>query len=127
MPCPQGVNIPAKFSTYNDYCMFGDRQKASGMYSMILMGGFGGKRSDASLCKGCKQCVERCPQHIAVPEQLKAVAKELGSPVTDSRLAASKMHSEKQKSPDKHPFGSDAKGANFSRLQNLRNGPSISK
>ncbi len=86
MPCPQGVNIPRNFSVYNDYCMFGEEEQSRWMYAMVLMGGFGAKQSDASLCKECKQCMERCPQHIAIPEQLKAVSKELGGPKTDAIL-----------------------------------------
>lgn len=78
MPCPNGVNIPANFSIYNDYCMFSDEQRSRFMYALMLMGGFTGKRSDASLCKDCKKCVERCPQHIEIPQQLKSVQNDLG-------------------------------------------------
>ena len=78
MPCPSGVNIPANFSIYNDYCMFGDETRSRGMYAMMLMGALTGKRADASLCKDCKKCMERCPQHIAIPEQLKLVCNDLG-------------------------------------------------
>lgn len=84
MPCPSGVNIPANFSIYNDYCMFGDEQRSRGMYAMMLMGGFTGKRSDASLCHECKKCMERCPQHIAIPEQLKCVSNDLGGHKTEA-------------------------------------------
>jgi predicted aldo/keto reductase-like oxidoreductase len=80
MPCPYGVNIPGNFKIYNDYCMFGDEQKSRAMYAMMLMGGFSGKRSDASLCKECKKCIARCPQHIEIPQQLKSVLNDLGGP-----------------------------------------------
>ena len=79
MPCPSGVNIPSNFRIYNDYYMFGEEQKSRAMYAMMLMGGLTGKRSDASLCKECKKCMERCPQHIAIPEQLKLVLNDLGA------------------------------------------------
>ena len=91
MPCPSGVNIPANFSMYNDYCMFGDEQRSRFMYALMLMGGFTGKRSDASLCKECKKCMERCPQHIAIPEQLKSVSNDLGGPKTEALLAMRKV------------------------------------
>ena len=90
MPCPQGVNIPANFRIYNDYCMFGEEQQSRAMYGMMLMGGFTGKSADASLCKECKQCMERCPQHIAIPEQLKSVSKDLGGAKTEAMLAMMK-------------------------------------
>ena len=100
MPCPSGVNIPANFSVYNDYCMFGDEQRSRVMYAMMLMGGFTGKRSDASLCKECKKCMERCPQHIAIPEQLKSVSNDLGGPKTEAILAMRKSgHPKKPKKP----------------------------
>jgi predicted aldo/keto reductase-like oxidoreductase len=87
MPCPSGVNIPANFRIYNDYYMFGDEQQSRAMYGMFLMGGLTGKRSDASLCKECKKCMERCPQHIAIPEQLKLVKNDIGGPRTEAILA----------------------------------------
>ena len=90
MPCPSGVNIPANFRIYNDYYMFGNEQQSRAIYGMMLMGGFTGKRSDASLCKECKQCMERCPQHIAIPECLKSVSKDLGGAKTEAMLALMK-------------------------------------
>ena len=77
MPCPFGVNIPRNFSVYNDYCMFGEEQQSSAIYEMKLMSGFADKRTDASLCKECNKCRARCPQHIAIPELLKSVSKDL--------------------------------------------------
>jgi len=86
MPCPSGVNIPASFRIYNDYCMFGEEQRSRSTYAMMLLGGLRGKRSDASLCKECKLCMERCPQHIAIPEKLKLVLNDLGGPKTEAIL-----------------------------------------
>jgi uncharacterized protein len=90
MPCPSGVNIPRNFSVYNDYYMFGEEQQSRAIYGMMLMGGLTGKRADASLCKECKQCIERCPQHIVIPERLKSVAKDLGGAKTEAMLAMMK-------------------------------------
>jgi predicted aldo/keto reductase-like oxidoreductase len=84
MPCPYGVNIPSNFRIYNDYYMFGDEQQSRAMYGMMLLGGLSGKRSDATLCKECKKCMERCPQHIAIPEKLKSVLYDLGGPKTEA-------------------------------------------
>jgi predicted aldo/keto reductase-like oxidoreductase len=100
MPCPQDVNIPRNFSIYNDFCMFGEEEKARGMYAFALMGGLTGKRSDAALCKECGQCVERCPQHIDIPEQLKAVYGALGGPKTEGMVVSMRQaRSQNQNKP----------------------------
>ena len=70
--------------------MFSDEQRSRLMYAMMLMGGFRGKRSDASLCIECKKCIERCPQHIAIPEQLKSVANDLGGSKTEAIMSMRK-------------------------------------
>lgn len=102
LPCPSGVNIPRNFAMYNDYYMFGDEQRARAMYAMMLMGGLTGVRSDASLCKDCRQCMERCPQHIVIPEKLKLVAEELGGPKTEAFLATGRS-SQRQNQPSSKP------------------------
>jgi uncharacterized protein len=100
MPCPSGVDIPANFRIYNDYCMFGDEQRSRSMYALMLMGGFGGEHSDASLCIECKKCVEHCPQHLDIPQQLKSVLKKLGSSKTKSIIATrNSMHRKKPTKP----------------------------
>jgi hypothetical protein len=78
MPCPQGVNIPNNFNIYNQYYMFGEKTKSRGMYAAMLMGLMTGQRADASLCKNCGSCAKHCPQHIAIPTELKSVKKTLG-------------------------------------------------
>ncbi len=90
MPCPSGVNIPGSFQIYNDMCMFGDEQKTRSKYAMILMGGLHGKRSDPALCQDCKTCVERCAQHIDIPQQLKQVVENIGGPETEAIFARQK-------------------------------------
>jgi uncharacterized protein len=92
MPCLNGVNIPRNFQAYNEFYLSGDEQQTRGMYAMFLMGGLTGVRADAALCKDCKQCLERCPQHINIPEKLKEVAKDLGGPKAEAALAAMKAN-----------------------------------
>lgn len=75
MPCPFGVNIPQCFSFYNQYHMVGNRILTRIMYGMHLLGGMEGKPANASLCKNCGKCVTACPQHIAIPDELKKVGK----------------------------------------------------
>jgi len=78
MPCPSGVNIPMCFSIYNDYHIGASHLIARGMYGGMLMGGVMAGRSDASLCKGCGKCAKACPQHIAIPQELKKVNSTMG-------------------------------------------------
>ncbi len=78
MPCPNGVNIPTNFEVYNRYYMFSNRIFTRGMYAITLMGIMHGSPSDASLCRDCGVCAKKCPQHIAIPQELKAVKGTLG-------------------------------------------------
>jgi uncharacterized protein len=77
MPCPFGVNIPQCFSLYNSFFMGGSSIMTRGMYGGSLMGVMG-TRSDASLCRECGKCAKACPQHIAIPSELKKVNRSLG-------------------------------------------------
>lgn len=90
LPCVNGVNIPGNFHIYNELHMRGDEQASRALYGMWLLGGLNGKRADAALCKACNECQGRCPQHIDIPEKLKAVAEELGGEKTEAVLAAMK-------------------------------------
>jgi predicted aldo/keto reductase-like oxidoreductase len=67
--CPQKIPIPQYFALYNDQKRFG--MKSQTVYYTNLTAEFG----KASACVACKQCEEHCPQHIAIAEQLKEVAK----------------------------------------------------
>lgn len=60
MPCPQGVNIPKNFSSYNDYFMFGKSNK----YNQLK------PKQKASNCIECGKCEEHCPQGIQIPQEL---------------------------------------------------------
>ena len=92
MPCINGVNIPRNFQALNEFYLSGDEQQARGMYAMFLMGGLTGVRADAELCKGCGKCLERCPQHINIPEKLKEVANDLGGPRAKAALETMKAN-----------------------------------
>ena len=96
MPCPNGVNIPSNLQVYNEYHMYGEEQRSRVMYGMMLMGGLNGKRADAALCKECKVCAERCPQHIAISEKLKEVEKDVGGPKTEAMTAIMKARMTQQ-------------------------------
>lgn len=78
MPCPNGVNIPGNFNYYNQYYMFTDKRRVRAMYALMIMGVMRGNPADASLCKNCGACAKKCPQHIAIPAELKSVKGTLG-------------------------------------------------
>jgi len=66
-PCPNGVKIPTIFEVYNELVMYGDEGRARWFYSTFPED----KRADA--CTECGECLEKCPQHIEIPEWLKKV------------------------------------------------------
>ena len=68
MPCPNGVEIPRIFAMYNDTFSFENPRAGRGLYT-----GIWGLRKEqrADNCQECEQCVEVCPQKIAIPEWLK--------------------------------------------------------
>ena len=91
MPCPADVMIPEIFEIYSKMHLFGTEAEARFMYAGRLSGQFTatGPRF-ASQCTQCGRCVERCPQHIAIPETLEKVVEELEGPDLEERIAAAK-------------------------------------
>ncbi len=81
MPCPMGVSIPMCFETYNKMHMFGNIEEGKFLYALRMSGEIGGEGPGyASQCVACGQCVENCPQHIAIPDVLAELAAELEGP-----------------------------------------------
>ena len=68
MPCSSGVNIPRCFELYNYLTVYGLEEYAREQYAMLVKRG-----QDASLCIECGECLDRCPQNIPIPDQLKQV------------------------------------------------------
>ena len=88
MPCPAGVQIPKCFDLYNKMHMFGNADEAKSLY-IASVGGIV-TNSDpgfASHCVACGTCLEKCPQHIEIPEFLKKVTAEMEGPDLLERLA----------------------------------------
>jgi predicted aldo/keto reductase-like oxidoreductase len=72
-PCPSGVNIPRIFEVYNDAIMYGDERAAREAYQWVE------EEQRGELCVECRECLEKCPQQIDIPEWL-AKANRLLSP-----------------------------------------------
>ena len=66
IPCPEGVNIPGIFSFYNEGKMYDNFSIARVRHSILVK-----EEERADKCVECGECLEQCPQQIAIPEELK--------------------------------------------------------
>lgn len=93
MPCPMGVQIPKCFDAFNKMHMFGNTDEAKMMYIAFGAGLAGTNEPGfASQCVACGACLEKCPQHIAIPDALERVAAAMEGPDFPERLAAIRAH-----------------------------------
>ena len=76
MPCPAGVNIPSCFDWYNAKHAFKDK-KAQLMYLFQNGGVVTDNPSLASKCVQCGKCLEKCPQHLPIPDRLDEVQQDM--------------------------------------------------
>ena len=72
MPCPNGVDIPGSFETFNTGRMFDQIETARREYAGVAEG------QRASACIQCRQCEEKCPQQIPISEWMIHVHEVLG-------------------------------------------------
>jgi len=68
MPCPYGVNIPRAFRGLNEANLFENIEQSKKEYLNAV-----GEDHLASKCTECNVCIEKCPQHINIPVDLKKV------------------------------------------------------
>jgi hypothetical protein len=73
MPCPNGVNIPLNFDTYNQAAMFDDINHARFQYKNWVP-----DDQKAAVCIQCEECLEKCPQHIPISTWMPTVEEVLG-------------------------------------------------
>lgn len=67
--CPQNVNIPGIFRTYNDYKLYNNLDSSKGGYNWTTR-----EKGKASDCIACGACEGHCPQHIGIIDNLKEIA-----------------------------------------------------
>lgn len=72
MPCPFGVEIPRNFSIWNEYAMYGDKEKTKRRYLGME------KEARADQCQKCGKCETLCPQGVQIRQNLEEVAAEIG-------------------------------------------------
>jgi uncharacterized protein len=75
MPCPHGVSIPQRFELMNLHRVWGQTDTARERYQRLLA------RDAEGECRQCRECLPRCPQHLAIIDQLKETHAALGAAV----------------------------------------------
>ncbi|MFV0401563.1 MAG: aldo/keto reductase [Oscillospiraceae bacterium] len=70
MPCPVGVGIPEVFRMMNYHKVYQLTDYAKNQYAEIGKNPWM-KFENAAACTECGQCEDKCPQHLAIREQLK--------------------------------------------------------
>jgi predicted aldo/keto reductase-like oxidoreductase len=73
MPCPNGVDIPRNFETYNEGVMYDKPEGAREAYNNWIP-----EDKRASACIQCRECEEKCPQSILISEWMPLVHQVLG-------------------------------------------------
>jgi predicted aldo/keto reductase-like oxidoreductase len=73
MPCPNGVDIPRNLEVYNAGVMYESPDWARNEYNNWIP-----QEARASACIQCRECEEKCPQHILISEWMPIVHEVLG-------------------------------------------------
>lgn len=71
MPCSQGVGIPAVFKLANAARIYGALEGSRRDYSLFDDEWPYDSYKDAAHCVECGECLEKCPQQIDIPNELK--------------------------------------------------------
>ncbi len=74
MPCPRGVDIPALFRCYNRMYTEGKNEGRSEYWQTVSLRK---EKAFARQCVQCGACERRCPQGIAIREQIRIADREL--------------------------------------------------
>ena len=85
MPCPYGVNIPRNFAILNNVSLattgirrFRTKRSYKRLANTKDTLDKENPNGNASICVNCGKCLEKCPQHIQIPDELKKVDAILG-------------------------------------------------
>ncbi|MBR5468370.1 MAG: aldo/keto reductase [Firmicutes bacterium] len=69
IPCPMDVDIPANFEYYNMGHMYNSIESSRNFYNRPYF-----LTRKSTRCIGCGVCIEKCPQHLNIPEYLKMIS-----------------------------------------------------
>lgn len=73
MPCPSGIDIPLSLGLYNDATVFeGSADLCRNLFRGLV------ESSRATVCTGCSQCEEKCPQQIEIGQLMIEIEKKFG-------------------------------------------------
>jgi len=92
MPCPNQVMIPMCFEEFNRMHLFGGpEEEAKFRYAFRLSGDLvDGQPAYASQCVRCGECLDKCPQHLQIPDLLQQLAAELEDSKLPERVIAAR-------------------------------------
>ena len=71
MPCPKGVDIPKVFRVWNTMGMYENKRLTGQAWKAMR------PEQSPSSCVGCGLCMQKCPQHLSIPEDLARAGEEL--------------------------------------------------
>jgi predicted aldo/keto reductase-like oxidoreductase len=81
-PCPQGVDIPGNFGSYNEGIMFDKPEASRGHYGWLKFAyeeqGIFDHDVRAAQCIQCGECEDKCPQGIPISEWMPVIHRALG-------------------------------------------------
>ena len=67
LPCPQGLDIPRIINMRNSWDLYFGVETLKNEFKMFV-------KPVPSECIDCKECVEKCPQHLDIPRAMKECA-----------------------------------------------------